>query len=305
MSGQPRGHIEIEFQGICSHFLNTVPGVPHRVVLPDATLYLTGEMVTPVVTESGKLGASDPLAYMLPPHFAQVYVVDDQGVATSIAAYVADAGISQWIGNMGLLQVGLGLQVVNACQTDLQYPDQTFAQYIPSIRPYVTDYRYSNNVVQGGRAACYVDLFRGSVGVRRFGEALHAVAWMETEGAPIVQLSTLAPPDQVPGSSLSRIYNATMLPLRTRLVVANRGFNCSDARFDFLWHLSTNETGVPRYLPQPPYGFNGSTLCDEATRNDGVNKLFALGYPCRNLNITQQDLDPIGMAQSCSNSQYP
>jgi hypothetical protein len=273
-------YVTVEFRGICTHFRNAVPGVPHRVVLPLTTSWRPGGFVTPDIPT--------PQDYLLPPHFPYIYCKEaEQGQRHLLNA----PGISN-----SYIEVGLRLQIANAIGESLDYT-QTFEDGIPRVADYAVNYRFSNSVVTGGRAACYFDVFRGEVDTVLHGDAYRTAITIQTDGPPRLQI-TLMDRQRQQGESVVEI------PIEPYLVVGNSGIGCSDPNIDFLWHLVTSDASIPEGLPQSPYGFGGLTDCPQADHTEMFAKLRELGYPGR---LT---IDPgielfFETEASCSNSQYP
>ena len=280
MSEHHRHHVTVEFRGICTHFRNAVPGVPHRVVLPQTSSWRPGGFVAP--------GIDTPREYLLPPHFPYIYGKEaEQG-----KRHLLDGpGIKN-----GFIEVGLRLQIANAIGETLDY-DPLFDTEVPRVADFVEYYRYSDGVVIGGRAACYFDVFRGAVRSTLHGEAYRTVITIQTDGPPRLQV-TLLDRQRREGPSVAE------LPLEPYLVVGNSGIGCSDPNIDFLWHLLTSDASIPEGLPRVPYGFGRLLDCPAQDPSELFAKLRGVGYPGR-LTIRPDDDAFIETEASCSNSQYP
>ena len=261
--------VTIEFHGICTHFFNTVPAIPHRVVLPQADGFLPGFI------EVG----GQRTAYCLPPHLCYV--------CSPNAGPIDGPGIV-----CGVIVAGVRLQIANAIRSE-----NIVARGIglPRLRDFAFTYRYSDDVVLGGRARCYFDLSHGTVGVGEEGQALHGVAVVSTDGPPRLRIERFAggPPLEVPVGS--------------RLIVGNSSRSCKDASLDFLLHLLTAEGGIPEQLPREPFGFDPATAVASPERLiERFRELLDLGYPghltksAEELLADFHETDP-----SCSNSQWP
>jgi hypothetical protein len=283
-----RHELTITFRGICAHFRDTVPGVPHRVVLPDAMTWHPGAFVAPDVPQ--------PAQYVLPPHFAYVYAPeDDTGIN---APGIIDGG---WI------IAGVRLEVANAIDPSLTYSDSNQAlgvAEVPHLPNYVRQYRYSDSVVLGGRAMCYFDVFRGTVSNQLDGDALHTVITMTTLGLPRLQITPLAAYNNTQINQ-SEVH-FTDVHVGSTLVVGNSAVSGSDSQFDFLWHMLTDQAGIPLDLPRPPYGYDSTQLSplDQRATQDQFAKVLnqtSSGVP----NIPPSRVADFETGASCSNSQYP
>ncbi len=261
--------VKIEFRGICTHFFNAVPGVPHRVVLPQADAFLFGSIDV----------GGHRTRYCLPPHLCHVH--------TPGATPIDGPGIVR-----GLIVAGVRLQIANAIRSH-DIVDNGIA--LPRVREFASNYRYSDDVVVGGRARCYFDLSRGTVGVGEEGKALHGVAVVPTDGPPRLRIERFA------GGP------AVEVPVGSRLIVGNTSVSCKDASLDFLLHLLTAQGGIPEELPREPFGFDPATAVASRERLiDRFGELLDLGYPheprksAEELFSADYETDA-----SCSNSQWP
>lgn len=261
--------VTIEFRGICTHFFNAVPGIPHRVVLPQADGVQFG-----IIDVGGQR-----TSYCLPPHLCHVYSCE--------APPINGPGI---VG--GLIIAGVRLQIANAIRSKNIVNDGIG---LPRLREFAFNYRYSDDVVRGGRARCYFDLPAGTVGVGEEGQALHGVAVVSTDGPPRLKIERFAggPPLEV--------------PVGPRLIVGNSSRSCKDASLDFLLHLLTAEGGIPEQLPREPFGFHpGRAVASRERLIECFRELLHLGYPghltksAEELSAEFHETDP-----SCSNSQWP
>jgi len=276
--------LTIRFYGICAHFRDAVPGVPHRVVLPKAVELRPGVLEMP---------GSPTQEYLLNPHFGLAFM-DDKPLELPELDIVG-----------GLLAKGVRMQVVNAIDPELVYPQ---TPYDPDERPFgtvprlpelVPSFRYSDDVVLGGRAACYFDVFRGSITAFLNGKALCTVIRMQTDGPPRLQVTPLR------HQPLERVqcHEVTLGP---SFAVANVAApDIFDAQYDFLWHLVTAESNIPVQLKAKPPGLDGpSEPALTETMTDRFTKLLARGYPGR-VDIDPADAAAHETSPSCSNSQWP
>lgn len=261
--------VTIEFRGICTHFFNTVPGIPHRVVLPQADAFLLGSIDV----------GGHRTRYSLPPHLCHVH--------TPGATPINGPGI---VG--GLIIAGVRLQIANAIRSENIV---TEGIGIPSLSDFAFNYRYSDDVVLGGRARCYFDLSHGTFGVGDEGQDLHGVAVVTTDGPPRLRIERFAG-----GPSLE-------VPVGPRLIVGNTSLSCKDASLDFLLHLLTAEGGIPEELPREPFGFYpGMAVASRERLIERFGELLDLGYPDHPTRSAEElFLEFHETDASCSNSQWP
>lgn len=271
--------VTVEFRGICTHFRNTVPGTPHRAVLPRSASWEPGVLVAP--------GIEQPVFYLLPPHFSYVFFQQDSGGEPQV--FSAPGIIDSWI------VAGVRLQIANAIGEELDYEGYDLS--VPHVADYVPRYRYSEDVLIGGRAACYFDFFRGRVSSYLHGQAVRTTVTMKTDGPPRLQVTLL---DRSLGSKPSVLD----VPVEPYVVVANSGLSCDDANVDFLWHFVTSEESIPQELTRVPYGYDSVRNCKPESPSEQLSKLLALGYPGR-LTVAPGSTHMVESEASCSNSQYP
>jgi hypothetical protein len=266
--------VTVEFRGICAHFRDTVPGVPHRVVLPRAGAWTSGFIAWP--------GIPEPQVYFLPPHFSYVYC--KEGPHGPDQPLEGPGIVRSWIYG------GVRLQISNAIGGPLDYR-QSFADDVPHVASFVPSYRYSDDVVLGGRAECYFDVFCGKVESYPHGQAARTTITMETEGPPRLQITPLYQ-RQTTGIPLVDV------PVQPYVVVGNSSHDQTDASLDFLWQLLTCREGIPQELAQLPYGAGqGPGPQVEAGR---VAKLELPHFDLWPWVVSDFETDA-----SCSNSQYP
>src|SRR4051812_30485599 len=58
------GRVSVTFVGVCTHFRGTAPGIPHRVVLADASAFRFG------ITTVGEESTPDHATFFAMPHFS-------------------------------------------------------------------------------------------------------------------------------------------------------------------------------------------------------------------------------------------
>lgn len=275
--------VVVDFYGICSHFLGVVPGVPHRVVLPDAFAWRPGVIVQP-----------EPALYLLHPHFA--FVVDgERNPLVDVPGLIED----------GWIVSPVRLEIVNASDDALDYPEsdlgkaEPFGALIPKLTSFTQSYAFDDGVVLGGRAACYFDISRGRVVAVFRGAARHARISMKTSGPPMLRVTPLM-------SHRNDGPFFTEIPVGSSLIVGNGGLSCKDAQVDFLWHLTTDQSGIGQFLESMPFGYSSlpkSFDADCAKKN--FERLLDLGYPGRLRLLPGKLHEAWETTASCSNSQYP
>ncbi|HEY0143834.1 MAG TPA: hypothetical protein VGF48_23305 [Thermoanaerobaculia bacterium] len=231
--------VSIMFGGICSHFQRVVPGIPHRVVLPNATSVHFGLVRTqngfvqtekgpvPTETKQGSVGS-----YYLLPHFPVLLV---PGVDRS--EWPTVKGVIEG----GVISSGARLEIVNALDREVTY-DDSYYQFVRSIREFLPDYQFSNEVVLGERAAAYFDLFAGRV----YGQpedggtgATTVVVEIHTDGPPALRVT----PFGGLSSEIRHLTSPYLKVLNTDVDPPNE-----DASYDFLLHYLTSNRGMPQLL---------------------------------------------------------
>lgn len=291
--------LDIHFRGVCAHFWNhAVPGIPHRVVLPDAGTLRAGLLSFANATDPTK---SSP--YFLLPHFAIVSMTDQTFTQTGIV----DAGV---------LSKGVHLRIANAVDNGITW-DPSFQQ-VAQLTTFLTDYAPSNDVVTGARAAAYFDIFSGTVSSFKDGDDVRVKVSVETDGPPLLRISPMTPDDQALPSvpfTLGGIDGPT-----EALIIGNVSPFCLDGcDFDFLLHYLTDVSGIPRVLTTPapgmPGGPNGSVINALAALGrkhdhhpdpvESLKKLIESGWPLKLLLEELFPLEDFETSASCSDSRYP
>jgi hypothetical protein len=267
----------IRFAGICTHFRDVVPGVPHRVVLADATAFRFGRVQ---LEWSG-----ETKAFYLIPHFP--FLRTPKNVDQLVVPEVMTGGY---------LYGGSRMQIANAVGEGLTY--ETFDE-TPSILGFVPEYAYSEDVVVGGRAACYFDLFKGKVQTETLVNGVTRVLIVvETDGPPVLEVTPFAPGAR-----------PTLLTLDAEeLLVANLEVDRADddPHFDYLLHYLTARTGIPTLLSQPTPGMGltppSHTQETVSRAMAGLARVIASGRPSPEelAGIRPNDVTP-----SCADSRYP
>lgn len=272
--------LNIYFDGICTHFLNVVPNVPHRVVLPKANAVRLGFFTRPENPEV--------ISYAIMPHLPFLQTTD--GGALSSGNAIVD----------GFIQMPLGMRVMNAVPTGLSYPLNPLGLVVPKLTTFVPGYQMSADVVLEGNAACYLDLFDGTIGTVQSEPSggIHFEVKIVTDGPPSFALSSLNP----------------LLPLETTLDLPERAdatyevflsnsdvIDCGSS--DFLLHYLTAGGGIPLVLeevvpgmPPAPSPLEGHVLAVYFTDlADAVRGHLWPYFP----------VSPTHDSPACSDSQYP
>lgn len=211
----PQTTLTVHFRGICTHFRGVVPGVPHRTVIPDASPMRSGRV---------KVGDRPVEQYTLPPHYP---VIGADKI--EIPGFIEKRKIVN----------GVRMEIVNAIGP-LCYDKEEFER-IPALADYVDQYRPSTEVVHGGRARCYFDVFRGHVSSELRGKERHATIKMWTDGKPVLQVTPLVfEPPQSPSVWTFELDSDT-------LVFMNGTKACGGpySSHDFLLNYLTEQGGIP------------------------------------------------------------
>jgi hypothetical protein len=312
--------LTIRFRGICTHFRNVVPGVPHRVVLPRTESIRFGIVHCPPPAPLPP--PPKPPTYYLTPHFALLStkggpIPNIDGILQS-AAHTGNPLIDL---NNSYLIGAARIQVANPVN-DVGQPT-----YLPSyamtksLREFVPDYEYSEEVVQGGRATCYFDIFNGEIesGLTD-GGASSASVTMLTDGPPKLVVMPIQPLTAGAEPHSLTLAPDTLGVAKVTLTVGNLELNSSEAddrQFDYLMHYLTADGGIPRVLakwtpgmtnPQPQNaeqfadGIKGfaNLINPSITSDEGPPTLFLAALLGAIAKINTEDATP-----SCSDSRYP
>ena len=246
------GSLTFQFSGICTHFrFGVAAGVPHRVVLPEASNFLTGfltatDPITPVTP-------GPPVLYYITPHFPQL----DLTSASAPVFGVPDPDLSSVLTIDGLIEdgdirSGIRVQVANATDTQMSY-----AGGIPTLTTFMPDYNFSNDVVLNGRAACYIDIYGGSQTTVPADSQKPQIVLIkvQTEGPPALLVSSLltSAVTRTPGKSF-------LIPLTKKdedltLIVKNLEADPQEepaeedfGAYDYLLHYLTARGGIPQTI---------------------------------------------------------
>jgi hypothetical protein len=292
----------VKFAGICTHFRDVVPGVPHRAVLPNATSLRFGYLHLPWTQKT--------LPYYLLPHFP--VLLTPKGVERPTVAGIIDDGA---------IYAGVHLKVMNATGTGVSHPgfEDTF-----SLMDFVPQYNYSDEVVFGGRAACYFDVTSGIVTTPKAppGKARKTVIEITTDGAPVLMCTPFR----------SRATDAKTTPVTLKknpttdidvyeLTVGNMDISAprEDVQFDFMLNYLTSNIGIPDVITDRIPGWlgqsasdTGSLRGDEAARRQSANgplealkRLGAIVTTGRPSSADMDAMKPDEATLACSDSRYP
>ena len=298
--------LTIRFAGLCTHFHHgLVRGVPHRVVLPDATNFTTGFLTAPKTVPKPNLN-QDPVLYYLLPHFAQLEV--DDGERINVPPLVDNVPA---VSN-GDIQAGIRIQVVNAVNEEMKYKKHV----APKLTDYVSDYSFSSDVVLHGRAACYFDLYGGEVTTvttqTKFGGATQTLVTLKTQGPPELLVTPIAPSGPKPRSF--RLHLGSSNQSEVQLTVKNLEFLSAEhavdhqgGAFDFLLHYLTARGGIPQSISKLTPGLLPKHLVS-ATKKDLANTLEKLAAALKHNvsnDLQRRLITPDAVTPSCSDSQYP
>lgn len=271
--------LTINFRGICTHFhRHVLPGVLHRVVLPDASAFRAGLATT---------DPNDPLAlaeYYLQPHIPTVHSTD------------ASLDVPDLI-YQGMLLSNVHLTVPNAVGHGVSYDG--FEHAVSSVTSFTDNYAYSSDVVLAGRAAAYLDIQSGTIAAMGDRERVtHICATIPTSGPPILRVAPLAEYREKDLRRLSvdiefRQSNSSMLLSNSCWTGHEEETN------DYLLHLLTERGGIPRKVTHPAFEFVPQSRANASEMLRAL--LVDLGYPAA-FNAAE---GPPGTQQSCSDARYP
>lgn len=277
--------LTINFHGICVNFRNILPGIPHRVVLPDAMAVRFG-----TVSVATQPDFAPPAAYYLLPHYAFLRPEETSGIG----------------GDHARVLDGVHLQILNPSKVQPMNPVGSLTPF--SLQHYVpATSTYSEEVVMGGRAAAYFDLYEGAVETKAtLAGAQYTSVTIETDGPP--QLRTTTFPGS-PGGVRSEVLTIDA-PV---LTIANMDFDVPDEddNVDFLLNYLVARDGIPRFLERPVPGLGNDprsvTAAQIAWKLEGLAERIGGGLANQQWvtkdQIVEADLEVL--TASCSNSQWP
>jgi len=277
--------LTIQFRGLCAHFWNNIfHGIGHRAVLPDA-----GPLRAGLLTGAFIQDPEDPanwLPYLIQPHFAFITMGDFPFTTPGL---IED----------GYLFTNSHLRVVNATPTGLNY-EETFMTSVPQLTEYFPAYSPSDDVIIGGGAAAYFDIFSGNFSAFPNGKSMGVQVIIETDGAPQLRVTPMVTGDQ-PVITQEFTLNDTSEPL----IISNTSPICvdDDCDFDFLGHYLTAVGGIPRTLAALPPGLNLANVKPPSVSEilKKLEKLEDAGYP----GFIKRWPRFSETSASCSDSRYP
>jgi|GEM_PF-1047689 len=303
--------LTIDFRGVCTHFHhNFVPGVPHRVVLPNASAFMVGLLGVP--TDQNPIAPAWQ-TYALLPHVPSLSV---DGEATpplaSLHALFADNGY---------LITPCQLQILNAIDDGVSYPPFTtpapgdpsdpttsFLMTVPQLTTFVSTYTPSEDVIRQGRASAYFDIFAGRIDAFADGSEIRVRATILTDGPPQLGITPLTPGDQPASGVIVTLAPPTGTPPDSPIPITMRFGNigaCKDgiSNYDFLLHYLTDVAGIPRNLTASLPGMNEPDPCPQEGALEILKELFEHEFP-RKFPASLNDAFSETSA-SCSDSRYP
>jgi len=305
------GHLQIIFAGVCTHFttLQTFASdlPPHRVVLPASGDFRFGLVQAPV------LDGPAILEYYLQPHFVTLA----QHKTTELDPFAKNPlDIPDFTDKGGLLSTAK-IELLNATNDagNELTRDDWFEDPRYSLATYVTSYELSQEVVLGGRAMCYVDLWHGQLTSpapsSNPDHAAYVVADIETNGKPLLRFTHLAPTGGLPPwHDVQLDHDDTTLVVANLEVMPNH--QVDDTPFDFIQHYATAKQGIPQSLRQalPGMPLQGSA---ELTKNVTAIATAMQTFADNMLGANQlrptaeyiRIIDPATLNPSCSDSHYP
>jgi hypothetical protein len=284
--------LTIHFRGICTHFHhNVLPGVPHRVVLVDATSFRTG-----LVATEGPAATPVLSEYYLQPHIPTLHSLD--------ASFSFDApGLVE----KGHIRSGVHLTVPNAVGYGVAYAGfqkVTYEEAVPSVTSFTDHYTYSSDVVLAGRAAAYLDIHSGTISaVKDEAQVTHVQAVIRTYGRPVLRMTPLAEHLGAGAPAFTDLVLPTGTGTKAEMALANSCWTpfegSAEETNDYLLHLLTERAGIPRNVSRPKFELVPQS---QESALEGLRKLFELGYPKSFIIATE---GPPGTNESCSDARYP
>lgn len=265
--------LKITFKGICTHFSGVVHGVPHRVVLPDAKGIRFGRMFI-----TGIVGEEPEMAFYTVPHFPGF-------VATGLT-------LSNGLLQNGRLSSPARVFIDNPADNTVTYSDD-YESMVPSLRDFVDEYQYSDDVINGGHASCYFDITGGRISVDDSNNIVKVIATIETLGDPVLAVTAI---------DSNEVTRQTIGP---ELTVENLEVDrdVDDPPFDWALHYLTARLGIPAIISQPLPGMSRPFSVDPATFGKRFERL---GHTVSRM-VSTEPSPPVAadMTPSCSDSRYP
>ena len=287
--------LRIRFAGICTHFREGVAaGVPHRVVLPDASQF-TAALLNVV---AGPALQPKTLLYYLMPHFAQLEV-EGAKVKLDVPALDQTSGPPVVDGNV---MAGVRLQVSNAVDRTLKYAGESHR-----LTDFVSNYTPSSDVAFSGRAAVYFDLYGGNVSTKTVrGGAKQTFVDVTTDGPPELLVSLLRAsktPARCARLSLGDAPKVTLHVKNLEIADRERKLDFQGGAFDFLLHYITSIGGIRHTITTLTPGMKEENLVS-ATSDDLARAMEGMAdilkHPGKRVLTHPDEVTP-----SCSDSQYP
>jgi len=244
--------LTIKCLGICTHFRHgVVAGVPHRIVLPDTTSFMSGFLTVQDIPQT-----SEAVLYYITPHFPALALERPLPYGGKLAA--SDSLTIPGLIEDGRFRTSLRMQIINAQDTEVVYADGGVA----SLTDFVPNYNFASDVVLNGRASCYFDLYGGTVASEEDKDgALRAVITVKTDGPPVLLVSRLdasipaanASPNQGVKSyrlNLATEFDPREVTLHVRNVETLQEVKDEDAGggYDYLLHYLTARGGIPQTI---------------------------------------------------------
>jgi hypothetical protein len=310
------GSLTFQFAGICTHFrFGVAAGVPHRVVLPDASMFLPRFLR---VAETISDITAPTVLYYITPHFAQLDLTSDPAPVSGKPKN--DLSPVLTVSNLvehGDILSGIRVQVANATDTRMSYDG-----VVSGLTPWLPDYNFSSDVVLAGHAACYVDIYGGAqrtVPSTTGGPDIVLIT-VQTDGPPTLLVSSLrsSPLTGTPGTSA--LIRLTEKDEDLTLIVKNLEADPEEepaeeehGAYDYLLHYLTARGGIPQMIHRdsdgklpPGMPTQPVTVTREAIGKSLIlmgtvlDPTAATGETQKRALITPDDTTP-----ACSDSQYP
>ncbi|HEY0156475.1 MAG TPA: hypothetical protein VGF28_04205 [Thermoanaerobaculia bacterium] len=294
--------LTINFAGICTHFRHGVAaGVPHRVVLPDATNFVTGLLNV----EKAPAPDQGQVLYYLMPHYAQLELLG--GPEIHVPSLTGTGGPAVRNGD---ILAPIRLQVVNAVDQKLEYAGEELTR---SLTEFVPDYTFSTDVVLNGRAACYFDVYGGRVSSYTVsGGASQTRVEMRTDGIPELLVTPLASSGGPVRSHRLQLLSDTRIDEVTlwvkNLELADAGqLDEQKGAFDYLFHYLTARGGIPQTIRKVTPGMQPDNLvCATPVEIAGTLAGMAAALGAAALGGGKRALVPaFETTPACGDSRYP
>jgi hypothetical protein len=240
-------------------------------------------------------GQGTTVPYYLLPHFPYVQGFTSGGNPITVPGVIYE----------GVLYDGATLKIVNAIGDQVKY---TSYDDTPSISGFVSQYNYSEDVVLGGRAGCYLDVLTGTVStIPAVGDGpSHIMIEIQTDGPPLLQVSPFSSRATAAKTVTVQLESVTD-DLVFQLGVGNTDIDSGDTvqNFDFLLHYLTARGGIPNVITLAPPGMTDDPpRQSESEMANALRGLAAIiangGRPTAAMLRQMYDL-----TSACSDSRYP